>query len=137
MARDAYKRQEQGERLRELRGPLGNGRYKIKQDTVADFVGVSTRAYQGWEGGTSEIKWENVEKLAAFFDRDPHFILHGGEQTQLDRIEAKLDAVLAALATPLTPEQILALAQVDQQANGKTGSSAPSEPRRPGKDQAA
>ncbi|HXH35712.1 MAG TPA: hypothetical protein VNJ54_15120 [Plantibacter sp.] len=54
---------------------------------------------------------ENVEKLAAFFDRDTHFILHGGEQTQLDRIEAKLDELLRR--EPLRDADRRAVADLD------------------------
>jgi transcriptional regulator with XRE-family HTH domain len=81
-------------RIRELRGLR-------PQPQMASEVGVSLRGYQQWEAGGG-IKWSNLERLAKVHDVSPNYILYGeekprGPKTQLDRIEAKLDELLAAL----------------------------------------
>lgn len=98
MARELEQRIAMGERLRELRRPMGNGQYEIKQQTAADAAGVTLRAYQAWEGGESDIGWENLSRLSSYFKVDPYWIRDGPrEPSQIDRIEA----MLAALVTHL------------------------------------
>jgi transcriptional regulator with XRE-family HTH domain len=66
----ALRNQEIGARLRELRG-------QKPQTTVADELGVSERAYQGWEGGEAKPSYRNLQRLAAYFNVGEDFILTG------------------------------------------------------------
>jgi hypothetical protein len=68
---------------------------------MAEETGVTLRAYQRWEAGGG-IAWRNIERIAEVHHVSPNYILYGeaepkGPQTQLDRIEAKLDRLLEAL----------------------------------------
>src|SRR5260370_570112 len=79
-------------RVKELRGLR-------PQPQMAAEVGVSLRAYQEWEAGGG-IKWSNLQRLAEVHGVTPNYILYGeekprGPKTQLDRIESKLDDLLA------------------------------------------
>jgi hypothetical protein len=81
-------------RIRALRGTR-------PQPQVADEVGVTLRAYQEWEAGGG-IAWPNLRKLAEVHRVSTNWLEHGDEQperahSQLDRIERKLDDVLARL----------------------------------------
>jgi transcriptional regulator with XRE-family HTH domain len=92
MAMDAQRREELAARIKELRGLR-------TQQAIADRVGVTLRAYQAWEAGGG-ITWENIEALAKAFGVSEDYLLYGevGDRlragTQLERIEAKLDALL-------------------------------------------
>lgn len=121
-------------RLRDLKG--------WSQETLAHEAKTSIGTISRLELGKVEARGSTLRNVAGSLgvpvesltvsnlaDADP--------VPQLDRIEGKLDAILAALATPLTPEQIVALAQADRQATDKPDSSDPSAPRKPGKGQAA
>ena len=88
----AKQQQAVAKRIKELRGLR-------PQPQMANEVGVSLRAYQEWEAGGG-IKWGNLEQLAEVHGVTPNYILYGeekprGPKTQLDRIEAKLDELLA------------------------------------------
>lgn len=99
MARDEKERREMGARIEELRASRG-----FKQQYIADRVGVQLRTYQLWQAGAITPGQENLEKLAEVFCVTPQFILRGetpdlslpeDQLSQLDRIEAKLDAIQA------------------------------------------
>lgn len=90
-----------GGRIRQLRE---QSRYK--QQGVADKLNIGLRAYQRLEEvGTS--RYERCEELAAIFEVDPMWIWDGREHSatpdlvddglseRLDRIEQKLEALLA------------------------------------------
>ena len=86
------------ELLRDLRAQTHRSR-----EYVAAEVGVTTKTLYEWENG-GKIKWENAKKLAAFYGVDPEVLVardiperaaSDAPTTQLDRIEAKLDALLA------------------------------------------
>jgi hypothetical protein len=88
------KRENVASRIRVLRGPR-------PQPQIAREVGVTLRAYQEWEAGGG-IAWQNLQKLAEVHQVSTNWLAHGDEQperarTQLDRIEGKLDALLADL----------------------------------------
>lgn len=94
MAMELERQQEVGARIKELRGPK-------PQPLIADEVGVTLRAYQEWEAGGG-IAWANLQKLAAVFNVSENYLLYGaaetrGPQTQLDRIESKLNELLGRL----------------------------------------
>ena len=134
----------QGARIKELRR-LAPGR--PSQETVAHAVGVTMRGYQAWERGESEIRWENLERLAEYLQVSPDFIEYGrpkargetpdmaktldigaeilarlGEvQTQIDSIDSRLDNLYGII-------ERLAGAQIAQAAMQDT----PQEPRQPG-----
>jgi hypothetical protein len=81
-------------RVKELRGLR-------PQPQMAAEVGVSLRAYQEWEAGGG-IKWSNLQRLAEVHGVTPNYILYGDEEprgpkTQLDRMEAMLEEILAAV----------------------------------------
>lgn len=98
MAMEAAQREEVGARIRELRGPL-------PQPELARKLDVSLRAVQKWEAGESAPQWENLVRLSKLFGVTQDFLLYGDRNmgtradadTQLDRIEAKLDQVLSLL----------------------------------------
>lgn len=97
MAQDLVRLAEQGERLKKLRRPIpgtaetGRPRYEIGQQQAADAAGVILRSYQAYEGGTSDIGWDALRRLAAFFGVSPAYIQSGETgMSQLDRIEAML-----------------------------------------------
>lgn len=107
---------QRGARIKELRHAN-----HLKQPAVAERVPVTLRAYQEWEAGGG-IAWENVKALAKIFGVDPDYILSGPKAEtpslprvgQLDRIEQKLDQLLAALktASPSDPrDQALDIAE--------------------------
>jgi transcriptional regulator with XRE-family HTH domain len=88
-------------RLRALRG----GR---PQPQIAEQVGVSLRAYQEWEAGGG-IAWANLKRLADIHGVSTAWLEHGDErpelaQPQLNRIENKLDEVLARLGAVPTSD---------------------------------
>lgn len=96
MAADLERQREIGQRIKALREELG-----LTQPVLADKVGVTLRAAQAWEAGGG-IGYENRKRLAEELGVSEEFLLFGepgrqGPSTQLDRIEAKLDAVLVLL----------------------------------------
>jgi transcriptional regulator with XRE-family HTH domain len=95
------------EKLRELRDAA-----HLSQEHVAHEVGVSTKTIRSWEHG-GKIRWENAKRLGAFYGVDAEELVSRDiatmpaalepEAGQLDRIEAKLNRILAALGLPVTP----------------------------------
>ena len=108
MAKEAEDLAAQAARIRHLRESQ-----HLTQPEVAEGAGVSLRGYQAWEAGDSDPTPRNRKALAAFFGVTPDHIACGHERpradapdlaatfngngTQLDRIELKLDAVVALL----------------------------------------
>jgi hypothetical protein len=91
MATGRAGRGEIASRIRVLRGPR-------PQPQIAAEVGVSLRAYQGWEAGGG-IAWPNLQRLADIHGVTTNWLEHGDERpeaarSQLDRIERKLDELL-------------------------------------------
>lgn len=93
------------EKLRELRAAT-----HLSQEHVAHEVGVSTKTIRSWESG-GKIRWENAKRLGAFYGVDAEELVSRDiaplvdapvQQPQLDRIEQKVNRLLACL---LTPEQ--------------------------------
>lgn len=136
MAADKERQEEIGARIRELRG-------RRPQPTVADAVGVTLRAYQAWEAGDSGIAWDNLVKLAEHFGVSEDYIEYGesgrsGPSTQLDRIEEKLDILIATLqgkdGVAATVERLVtdlaAAGALDADARPPAGSSPPSSGKR-------
>jgi len=136
-----------GARIRDRRKELG-----LTQRQLADAIpgNADSNQVSKWERGVNRPNDTTLEHIARALDIEPVDLMtpkptHGttplmhtfAGTSQLDRIEAKQDAILAALATPLTPEQVLALARAGQLANDKPDSSAPVAPRKPGKGRAA
>lgn len=62
----------QGERIRELRKLA-----RMSQEAIAREVGVTMRGYQAWERGESEIRFENLTRLADVLKVTPDFIEYG------------------------------------------------------------
>lgn len=52
-----------GRRIAQLRK-----KHRLTQPEAAARVGVSMRAYQGWEAGDVTPRWKNLDKIAAAFD---------------------------------------------------------------------
>lgn len=74
MVMEQERRHAMGSRIKDLR----EGK-RLRQQAVADAVGVTLRAYQAWEAGDTGIKWENAESLAGVLDTTASYILHGPE----------------------------------------------------------
>jgi transcriptional regulator with XRE-family HTH domain len=92
MAMEMERQLEVAARIRELRG-------QMPQPKMADRVGVTLRAYQRWEAGDG-IRWDNLERLAEIHGVTTNWLLYGderpeGARSQLDRIEQKIDELLA------------------------------------------
>jgi hypothetical protein len=103
MAMEMERQLEVAARIKELRGV-------VPQPKMADQVGVTLRAYQRWEAGDG-IRWDNLERLAELHGVSTNWLLYGderpeGSRSQLDRMEAMLEEVLALLqdAAPPGPE---------------------------------
>ncbi len=78
------------------------------QPQIADEVGVSLRAYQQWEAGGG-IAWTNLKRLADIHGVSTEWLENGDErhepaQPQLDRIERKVNEVLARLGAVSTSD---------------------------------
>lgn len=92
-----------GERLVQLREAK-----HLTQDEAAHQIGVSEKSLRAWEKG-GKIRAENVRRVGAFYEVDPNELVDresldddgNGGFTQLDRIEAKLDRLLAAFEDEL------------------------------------
>lgn len=93
-----------GELLRDLR----KSRH-LSQDEAAHEIGVTERTLRAWERG-GKIKWPNAKKAGAFYNVDPEslvqrdqrpaaLVAESEERDQLDRIEGRLEALLAQLST--------------------------------------
>ena len=102
---------ERGDRIKALR----EGRH-LTQPAVAERVGVTLRAYQGWEAGGG-IQWENAKRLGRFLGATPDYIMSGeprstpdlhGAVSQLDRIEQAIKALDAKLEQVLAAEEAVA-----------------------------
>lgn len=130
----ALQNQEIGARLRELR----RGR---PQTAVADALEVSERAYQNWEAGDAKPSYRNLQRLAEYYGVGEEYILTGTPggppetpdlsrnatgDSQMDRIERKLDEVLQRLNELATSDDLAAA--VLQVAQGLDAESSPEEP---------
>ncbi|MFT4035906.1 MAG: helix-turn-helix transcriptional regulator [Patulibacter sp.] len=83
-----------GQLLRELRASTGKSR-----EQVAHELGVTTKTVYAWEN-SGGIKMGNAIKIADLFGvEDPATLIsrESAGVSQLDRIEAKLDAILGRL----------------------------------------
>lgn len=79
MAMEQEQREAMGQRIKELREAR-----RLRQQAMADAVGVSLRAYQAWEAGDTGIKWENAEALAVALETSASHILHGDLREKVD-----------------------------------------------------
>lgn len=125
MARDLDAQKAVGSRLKELREARSP---RIRQQAVADHLGISLRAYQFYEAGGTGIADENYDKLAEFFGVSASWLRYGengkpaaatsndlavrvGELTQqVDVLTGQLSLLLDLLARREgfeTPEQLL------------------------------
>jgi transcriptional regulator with XRE-family HTH domain len=115
MARDKAELLAMGARIKELRELHG-----LKQQYIADKVGVELRTYQFWQAGKSPPEQENLEKLAELFGVTPKYILKGDTPEPLaDDATARLDAIeqrLAAIEEQLG--QLLGAASIDGESRG-------------------
>lgn len=151
----ALQNQEIGARLRELR----RGR---PQTAVADALEVSERAYQNWEAGDAKPSYRNLQRLAEFYGvgedyiltgapgapppETPDLSLAGAGESQLDRIERRLEEIgeerrlqqeaivlrldrLIGLITEADDDALVAAAQVLRES--LTPPSLPARPARP------
>ena len=99
LAEMALRQEKVSERLRELRERNG-----LSQEDAARKVGITHRQWQRWESGDSMPYPRSLDMVAStfgisvaeFFDPAEPVV----DQSQLDRIEAKLDQVLAILEQP-------------------------------------
>lgn len=99
LAEMALRQEKVSERLLELRERQG-----LSQEDAARKVGITHRQWQRWETGASMPYPRNLDAVASafgigvgeFFDAEPTQM---SDVSQLDRIEAKLDEVLALLGS--------------------------------------
>lgn len=96
---------ERGDRIKWLR----EDKLHLTQEAMADKVGITLRGYQEWEAGGG-IKWPNAQKLAKVAGVTADWIMSGDvlhetpdlskgqAETQMDRIEANQQRILAELA---------------------------------------
>lgn len=94
--------QDRATRIRELK----ESRPDLTWQQIADYTGVSLRAATKW-GQHGEISYLHAKSLAALFEVDVVYVMRGdaqarpdlmgalGTKPQLDRIEQKLDDLLA------------------------------------------
>lgn len=83
MASDAKRLREQGDRIERLRVEKQQLEdRKIVQETAAAEIGVSARQYRTWEGPGAAIRFENLQKLAAYYGTTTNFIEYG-EDTEI------------------------------------------------------
>lgn len=89
-----------GQSLVELRGHRS-------QEDVAHEIGVSTKTLRNWEHG-GKIRWANAKRIGDFYGVDPEELVSRDDPdetpdllgpSQLDRIEAKLDYLIASQET--------------------------------------
>lgn len=130
MARDQTQLLAMGARIKELRESHG-----LKQQWIADQVGVSLRTYQFWQEGKSPPSQDNLEKLADIFGVTTRYIMRGdtpdlsGSAGRLERIEADV-AYIKRLTEMLAGDAIVqAVHQATRQAAQQDAE--------PGRDQAA
>jgi hypothetical protein len=83
MAADAKRQREQTERIEKLRLQKQQleGR-KIVQETAAAEIGVSARQYRTWEGPGAAIRFENLQRLAKYYETTTGFIEYGQEDNR-------------------------------------------------------
>ena len=116
MAKDVERLEDQGARIKQLR--LQATRSQLQ---VANALHVTPRAYQLWESGRGDIATENLTRLARYLGTTPDFIRYGvmkrerpqalgtaDEPSQLDRIEDKLDQILAVLKEDTAADAVAA-----------------------------
>ena len=150
MAADLERHQEQAERLKQLRlqkeRRIGK---RISQETAAFEIGVSARTYRTWEGTGATIGFENLKAAAEYFDTTTAYIEYGQHEqeptpdilrhsnaSQLDRIEQKLDEVLAHLGVKSTQpavrlaQGLLEAAQASAQDQSESPTKQPARGRR-------
>jgi transcriptional regulator with XRE-family HTH domain len=98
VARTEQQLLEMGKRISELKERLG-----LRQQFIADSVGVTLRQYQYWQAGKHQPQPEHMQALAKVLETTTAYLLNGDPPTasvdaelraQLDRIEQKLDLLL-------------------------------------------
>jgi transcriptional regulator with XRE-family HTH domain len=105
VARDEQQRREMGQRIKEMRAARN-----LKQQTIADTVGVSLRQYQNWQAGENTPDPDHLDKLAEILKVTPEWLLRGdtpdpftasrgSSNEQLDRIETILEALRLEVAS--------------------------------------
>jgi transcriptional regulator with XRE-family HTH domain len=117
------------ERLRELRAAT-----HMSRENVANEIGVTTKTLYEWENG-GKIRWENAQKLAAFYTDKLSVTVTAeelvsreliepttpvGGVSQLDRIEAKLDAIIAHFKIDIDTEEAI-IAGAEQALSARRG----------------
>lgn len=92
LAEMALRQERVSDRLAGLRA-----RDRLTQEQAAAKVGVNLRQWQRWEAGDSMPYPRNLDTIASRFGISVDEFFNGAE-TQLDRIEGKLDQALSAQA---------------------------------------
>lgn len=78
------KKYEMGHRIRECRKQKN-----LSQPELAESIGVSDNTISNMETGSHNIKLENIEKLADFFNVSLDYLVRGDEQVTLDDVFVK------------------------------------------------
>lgn len=121
-----------GDRLRELRAEK-----RLSREKVANALDVTTKTVYAWENNGA-IKWENAQKVAAFYGvppeevaaREPEDLTPG--YVQLRNIERKLDAILAHLGIDV-PDLSAAVSEFERETGASGGRPGGRAPQRPGR----
>src|SRR4051794_11253493 len=68
---------EEREKQREIGDRIAHAREdrRLTQPIVADRVGVTLRAYQNWEAGSTRVAWTNLPRLAEVLGVSEDFLL--------------------------------------------------------------
>lgn len=129
--RDQMAEYAKGAVLRELRAKTG-----LSRERVAAEIDVTTKSLYSWENDGG-IKRAHADRLAKFYGvEDPGTLVRRTEEAgdQLDRLEAKLDAIIAHLGIrTITPSEVADVVEAEAQRHVERRSrsgKAPGNPRR-------
>lgn len=127
-----------GRRIRQARE---TNRPELSQEAAAHEVGVSVKQYGRWERGESSPRHDKWERLADVLGvpvndirGEPPAVAEHELRIQLNRIEEKLDLILAALTQPVEdPVQVAEEAAQRKQARRTSAASGRAGKKRSGR----
>jgi transcriptional regulator with XRE-family HTH domain len=93
VARDEKERREMGQRIKEMRAARN-----LKQQVIADKVGVTLRQYQNWQAGENTPESDHLDKLAEVLDVTPEWLLRGATPDPFSRSQQDAAALLEQIA---------------------------------------
>lgn len=93
VARDEQQRREMGQRIKEMRAARN-----LRQQHIADAVGVTLRQYQNWQAGENIPDSEHLAKLAEVLEVTQEWLLRGDTPDPFARSQQDVDARLEQLS---------------------------------------